>query len=89
MKRKIVITCTLVACLCLMSLSSLAAAEKQAQAGKTDQKAAVTKVTDPVCHMEVDPAKTKETATYKNKTYHFCSSYCKNQFEKDPGKYSK
>ena len=89
MKRKTIIAAVLAGCLCFSAMSSLALTESKPQTGKSDQKAATAKTKDPVCGMEVDPSKTKETASYKNKTYHFCSSYCKNQFEKDPGKYAK
>ena len=46
------------------------------------------KVTDPVCGMEIE-AKGDITAQYKGKTYHLCSSGCKNRFEKEPEKYIK
>ena len=48
----------------------------------------VMKVTDPVCDMEFK----KENAIhaeYEGKTYYFCSEHCKEQFLKDPQKYSK
>lgn len=48
----------------------------------------VMKVTDPVCDMELK----KENAIhaeYEGKTYYFCSEHCKEQFLKDPQKYSK
>jgi YHS domain-containing protein len=37
---------------------------------------------DPVCGMEVDPAKAKYKTLYKGKVYYFCSSMCKEEFEK-------
>ena len=42
---------------------------------------------DPVCGMNVDENKAAGTAGYKGKTYYFCSSSCKAQFEKQPEKY--
>ncbi|REC69059.1 hypothetical protein DRF59_02835 [Chryseobacterium flavum] len=30
----------------------------------------------------------KDTAIYKNKTYGFCSVYCKDEFKKTPEKYA-
>ncbi|WP_027380372.1 YHS domain-containing protein [Chryseobacterium daeguense] len=42
---------------------------------------------DPICHMKTDEY-TKDTAVYKNKTYGFCSSYCKDEFKKNPEKYA-
>ncbi|MEW5976309.1 MAG: multicopper oxidase domain-containing protein [Acidobacteriota bacterium] len=47
------------------------------------------KVKDPVCGMEVDPKSAAAKATYKDKTYYFCSVADKEQFEKAPEKYVK
>jgi membrane fusion protein, copper/silver efflux system len=45
-------------------------------------------VQDPVCGMQVDPVKAKEKqSTYQGRTYYFCSDTCKQDFDKDPGKY--
>jgi YHS domain-containing protein len=52
------------------------------------EKKAASKVTDPVCGMEVDP-KTAPSATYKGKTYYFCGPEDKAKFVKDPGNYVK
>ena len=45
------------------------------------------KITDPVCGMEVD-ASPALSATYKGKTYHFCSPEDKAKFEKNPEQYA-
>ena len=50
------------------------------------QPAAAT-VKDPVCKMDVDPAKALKVER-DGKTYYFCSEYCKEQFEKDPAKFT-
>lgn len=42
---------------------------------------------DPICDMTVEPATASATTVYEGKTYGFCSSYCKAEFEKDPAKY--
>lgn len=42
---------------------------------------------DPICDMKTEPDM-KHTAVYKNKTYGFCSSYCKDEFNKNPEKYA-
>lgn len=42
---------------------------------------------DPVCGMVVD-TKTAEKATYKGKTYYFCSKDEKETFEKTPEKFA-
>ncbi len=71
-----------------LGLHSLAAlAEKQGD--KTAAKQNVAKQKDPVCGMEVDPADSKESSVYKGKTYRFCSSHCKADFDKNPAKYAK
>ncbi|MCQ9636463.1 YHS domain-containing protein [Chryseobacterium sp. WG23] len=43
---------------------------------------------DPICHMKTAEF-LKDTAVYKNKTYGFCSAYCKDEFKKNPEKYAK
>jgi Cu+-exporting ATPase len=48
--------------------------------------AAVT-VKDPVCHMDVDPAKARGLAEYKGQTYYFCSPGCVKRFNADPEKF--
>jgi len=42
---------------------------------------------DPVCKMRVDEKKAKHTSTYQGTTYYFCSSMCKESFDRNPGKY--
>ncbi len=44
---------------------------------------------DPVCGMEVDPKTAEYTSIYQGKTYYFCSSGCKKDFDKEPQKYVK
>ena len=44
-------------------------------------------VKDPVCGMEIDPAKAAGRSEYKGQTYYFCSPGCKKSFDKDPEKY--
>jgi YHS domain-containing protein len=45
--------------------------------------------TDPVCNMTVEEGKAAATSDYKGKTYYFCSTHCKADFEKEPEKYVK
>jgi Cu+-exporting ATPase len=45
------------------------------------------KVKDPVCGMWVDPDKARGSATYKEKTYYFCSPRCGEKFNAEPEKY--
>jgi Cu+-exporting ATPase len=42
---------------------------------------------DPVCNMSVDESTAPAKATYRGKTYYFCSEECKKSFEKQPDKY--
>ena len=42
---------------------------------------------DPVCGMEVDERKAKETVTEQGQTFYFCSKDCKEEFEADPEEY--
>src|SRR6266481_5633541 len=44
-------------------------------------------VKDPVCHMDVDPARSEHSAEYKGKRYYFCCSHCKERFNADSEKY--
>ncbi len=44
----------------------------------------VAAVTDPVCGMTVDPAKTAHKAGYMGQTYYFCSAGCKAKFQATP-----
>ncbi|MEO6909211.1 MAG: heavy metal translocating P-type ATPase, partial [Abditibacteriaceae bacterium] len=47
-----------------------------------------TKVTDPVCGMEIDPAQAAGHSDYNDVTYHFCSDTCQNKFDADPAQYA-
>ncbi|CAA7194328.1 YHS domain-containing protein [Chryseobacterium potabilaquae] len=47
----------------------------------------VVNIEDPICHMKTTEY-TTDTAVYKNNIYGFCSSYCKDEFKKNPGKYA-
>jgi Cu+-exporting ATPase len=44
----------------------------------------ISKVTDPVCGMQVDPAKAKGSFDHKGTTYYFCSLRCLEKFKNDP-----
>ncbi|GKS60127.1 YHS domain-containing protein [Nitrospira sp.] len=43
--------------------------------------------TDPVCKMVVDESTATLTSEYKGTQYYFCSSGCKESFDKDPEAY--
>ncbi|GAA5093304.1 hypothetical protein GCM10023210_23610 [Chryseobacterium ginsengisoli] len=88
MKSKIIITA-------LLSVSLMACAQetpkvkhkKTVVASKSNtKKVKFANVEDPICHMPTE-SDMKDTAVYKNKTYGFCSAYCRDEFKKDPEKY--
>ena len=48
--------------------------------------------TDPVCGMDVDPARAKaarRASQHKGATYVFCSDICKQQFDKEPARFAR
>jgi Cu+-exporting ATPase len=48
---------------------------------------ASTSAIDPVCGMQVDPAKSPHRHDHHGRTYWFCSAGCRNKFVADPDKY--
>ncbi len=42
---------------------------------------------DPVCKMNVEPAKAAAKAEHAGQTYYFCSTACHKTFTAQPGKY--
>lgn len=88
MKSKLILTA-------LLSVSLMACAQetpkvkhkKPASASKSNPKTVkFANAEDPICHMPTE-ADMKDTAVYKNKTYGFCSAYCKDEFKKNPEQY--
>ncbi|MFA7439695.1 MAG: heavy metal translocating P-type ATPase [Sphingomonadaceae bacterium] len=47
----------------------------------------MSRATDPVCGMTVDPQKTEHHAIHHGHEYHFCSAGCREKFIADPEKY--
>jgi P-type Cu+ transporter len=45
-------------------------------------------VKDPVCGMQIDPAKAAGTATHDGRTYHFCSTSCQQKFTARPQQFA-
>jgi Cu+-exporting ATPase len=43
---------------------------------------------DPVCGMQIKEKEADGKSEYKGKTYYFCSSSCKETFDKEPAKYA-
>lgn len=88
MKSKVILTA-------LLSVSLMACAQETPKVkhkkAKTTTKADAKTVkfanaTDPICNMPTE-ADMKDIAVYKNKTYGFCSAYCRDEFKKNPEKY--
>ncbi|MEA1849651.1 YHS domain-containing protein [Chryseobacterium sp. MHB01] len=88
MKSKVILTA-------LLSVSLMACAQETPKVKHKKAKTAVksdakpvkfANAVDPICNMPTD-ADMKDTAVYKNKTYGFCSAYCKDEFKKNPEKY--
>lgn len=46
------------------------------------------KVTDPVCGMEIDGDAAGAIEEYEGRSYHFCSTQCRDTFKADPAKYA-
>jgi Cu+-exporting ATPase len=44
-------------------------------------------VQDPVCHMQVDPARARAQAEHEGKTYYFCCEGCAQKFQAEPDRY--
>lgn len=43
---------------------------------------------DPVCKMQVEPAKAAAKADYDGQVYYFCSAACHKAFTEEPQKYA-
>lgn len=43
---------------------------------------------DPVCGMDVDPAKSPHSAAHGGQTYHFCAAACRESFLREPSRYT-
>jgi Cu+-exporting ATPase len=44
---------------------------------------------DPVCGMQVDEQQAKATAQHQGRTFYFCSTECRQQFEQEPDRYAR
>jgi Cu+-exporting ATPase len=55
-----------------------------ADSASADRQSPPAKVVDPVCGMQIDPAKAAGKTEYKGRTYYFCSDHCKKTFEANP-----
>ncbi|REC49030.1 YHS domain-containing protein [Chryseobacterium pennipullorum] len=80
----------------LLSIALLSCAKETPQvkhktnmntSGKNIENITVVNTEDPICHMKT-AGFLKDTAVYQNKTYGFCSVYCKEEFKKNPEQYA-
>lgn len=46
-------------------------------------------IIDPVCGMKIKDISKADQVEYKGKTYYFCTTLCKIQFEQNPEKFIK
>ncbi|MHB8778164.1 MAG: YHS domain-containing protein [Anaerolineales bacterium] len=46
-----------------------------------------TPVKDPVCDMKVNEETAAAKSIYKGETYYFCSTLCKQMFDREPERY--
>lgn len=46
-------------------------------------------VTDPVCGQKMKPKEVQERADHDGRTYYFCSSDCKTEFEQNPERFAR
>lgn len=47
-----------------------------------------TTVKDPVCKMELDETRKRESFVYEGRSYYFCSVGCRAEFERRPDEYA-
>lgn len=88
MKSKIIVTALLAVSLMACAQETPKVKHKKKTAIKSDtKKVKFANAVDPICNMPTE-ADMKDTAVYKNKTYGFCSAYCKDEFKKNPEKYA-
>lgn len=88
MKFKIILTALLSVSLMSCAQEAPKVKHKKSTVSSKDLKnVKIVNAEDPICHMK-NTEHTKDTAVYKNKTYGFCSVYCKDEFKKNPEKYA-
>lgn len=88
MKSKIILTGFLSLSLiaCAQEIPKVKHKKSTASSKSNTKKVKFANAEDPICHMKTEDDM-EDTAIYKNKTYGFCSVYCKDEFKKNPEKY--
>ena len=61
--------------------------ERVAAPGEAAASAAAAPAIDPVCGMQVDPARSTHRFDHGGQVFHFCSSRCREKFSADPAAY--
>jgi Cu+-exporting ATPase len=46
-------------------------------------------VKDPVCGMQVEERQAKASAQHQGRTFYFCSTECREQFQQEPDRYAR
>lgn len=89
MKSKIILTALLSISLfsCAQETPKVKHKKSMSASGENQKNVKVVNAEDPVCHMKTAEF-LKDTTVYKNKTYGFCNTYCKDEFKKNPQKYA-
>ncbi|WP_082140565.1 YHS domain-containing protein [Chryseobacterium sp. FH2] len=89
MKSKIILTALLSVSLtaCAQETPKVKHKQSNTSAKSNTKRVKFANAVDPICNMPTE-ADMKDTAVYKNKTYGFCSTYCKDEFKKNPEKYA-
>ncbi len=64
------------------------AGKEAAEASVSDEPVPTELVKDPVCGMEIDPAKAAGYSEYEGQTHYFCNLNCKESFDAEPEKYA-
>jgi Cu+-exporting ATPase len=70
-----------------MNMDAVLNPKDQVTSSMTPQDASV--AVDPVCGMQVDPAKALANEEYEGTRYFFCSAACETKFQADPNRYLK
>ncbi len=58
------------------------------RSGRSSAAAPAAEVTDPVCQMQFPAQRAVTSTEYGGATYYFCAQACREEFERDPGKYA-
>lgn len=88
--------CTLLITIACISCNNQSSKNQEKQTVDTVKNVVLTPYTidmvnnkiDPVCNMSIEHATIEDTSIIEGKVYGFCSAGCKDEFKKDPSKYT-